>query len=276
MKVIEEIEIKELKRVCRSLNETGFLENKIHCQGKAKGIDIYVEFMMAVEGLTEEQQCKLPDDVVEFYNSSVSDEVADDGNTCTQKFEQNYIEPQQRNLFQIVENAESTKDVTEPTKKCPRCKKYKGYSQFNKNASLRDGMQTYCRECQSKAHSNWYQRNPSKKKKNLRSNIKLKQPPKNLNKISPNNPTLSKEDLLYIEALSILINYNATKFERRGAVEILKDIELHRNGNKPPEITIENLQQFCKKEDTVEKEVFPFWANTIGETIAFIEKGGIA
>lgn len=75
MKTFEEIEVKELKKVCRSLNETGFLENRLIYGKTKKGMDVYTDFIEAVEGLDEEHQRKLPEDVINFYNDSVSDEI---------------------------------------------------------------------------------------------------------------------------------------------------------------------------------------------------------
>lgn len=75
MKTFEEINEKELKKVCRSLNEADLLDKKLVYGKTKKGAEVYTEFMMAVEGLDEELQRKLPDDVVAFYNDSVSDEA---------------------------------------------------------------------------------------------------------------------------------------------------------------------------------------------------------
>ena len=76
MKTFEEINEKELKKVCRSLNEADLLDKKLVYGKTKKGAEVYTEFMMAVEGLDEELQRKLPDDVVAFYNDSVSDEIS--------------------------------------------------------------------------------------------------------------------------------------------------------------------------------------------------------
>ena len=35
------------------------------------------------------------------------------------------------------------------TKKCPRCKKHKAFSLYNKDKKRKDGLQSYCKDCQS-------------------------------------------------------------------------------------------------------------------------------
>ena len=93
MKSFEEINEKELKKVCRSLNESDLLEKKLTYGKPKKGMDVYAEFMMAVEGLDEDLQRKLPDDVVEFYNYSVSDEIIEDELESEEEDELNGLEP---------------------------------------------------------------------------------------------------------------------------------------------------------------------------------------
>lgn len=45
-----------------------------------------------------------------------------------------------KNRIDILEN-------NTPKKRCPKCKQYKLYSDFNKNKTKKDGLQTECKDC---------------------------------------------------------------------------------------------------------------------------------
>lgn len=61
-------------------------------------------------------------------------------------------------------------------KRCSGCKEEKAFSEFNKKASRKDGLQGFCRDCNSKAAQKYYQANKSKASANARlQNKKQKQ-----------------------------------------------------------------------------------------------------
>ena len=44
-------------------------------------------------------------------------------------------------------------------KNCPRCKQIKPVIEFNRNVSSKDGLQCYCKMCQTAGTLNWKERN---------------------------------------------------------------------------------------------------------------------
>ena len=67
MIVIEEVNGRELKTVCRELNTTGVLADNIKWNGVKKDL-LMPEFIMAIESLTEDVKQALPKSVVGFYS----------------------------------------------------------------------------------------------------------------------------------------------------------------------------------------------------------------
>lgn len=49
-------------------------------------------------------------------------------------------------------------------KKCPKCNEYKEKSEFNVNLKKKDGLQTYCRDCQKGIDRDSYRNRPERAK----------------------------------------------------------------------------------------------------------------
>ena len=76
MKPIEQIEVDQLKEVCKALNE--------HLYTPIQVIDVSVpdlvkSFTEAIENMSEDEQQKLPDQIADFYNDLYEDEAAEPG-----------------------------------------------------------------------------------------------------------------------------------------------------------------------------------------------------
>ena len=52
--------------------------------------------------------------------------------------------------------------MTSFEKQCTKCKQVKLLTEFNKQAKSKDGLQIYCRPCQSEILKDWYKENPDK------------------------------------------------------------------------------------------------------------------
>lgn len=72
----EEIDLKELKNVCKSANESGLLEKKIHYVA-VSGVALYDNFITAIEDVPDEIKGDLPDDVIDFFNRAITDPDAE-------------------------------------------------------------------------------------------------------------------------------------------------------------------------------------------------------
>ena len=70
----DRIKYTELKKAVMSLNENGILENNIR-HVAVKGPKLYDEFISTIEKLSEDDQLKLPDDVIDFYNYALGEEI---------------------------------------------------------------------------------------------------------------------------------------------------------------------------------------------------------
>ncbi len=46
----------------------------------------------------------------------------------------------------------------EPLKRCPKCKQHLEWTNFNHNQSTRDGLATYCKECQKESQKQYLNR----------------------------------------------------------------------------------------------------------------------
>jgi len=68
----DKIKYTELKKVVMSLNDKGVLRSSIR-HVAVKGPQLYDDFMAAIENLSEEDQLKLPDDVIDFFNYALGD-----------------------------------------------------------------------------------------------------------------------------------------------------------------------------------------------------------
>lgn len=69
----DEIDVKQLKEVCKSANDSGLLPSKIKIVG-SKNVAVYDEFIATIENLSEDSQAQLPDDVIDFFNYLITDE----------------------------------------------------------------------------------------------------------------------------------------------------------------------------------------------------------
>lgn len=68
----KEIDLKELKSVCKSANESGLLGEKIRYVA-VSGVVLYDNFITAVENVPDEIKGDLPDDVIDFFNMAITD-----------------------------------------------------------------------------------------------------------------------------------------------------------------------------------------------------------
>jgi len=73
MKTVEDVKFVDLKKACKSANASGLLGSNIRHNGM-KAVVVFNDFITAIEGLDDDVKIKLPDDVVDFYNSVVEDE----------------------------------------------------------------------------------------------------------------------------------------------------------------------------------------------------------
>ena len=74
MRAPEQIDLKALKNAVVSLNNTGFLEEKIRVVGATK-VSMRDNLVANVEALSEDQQRNLPQDIKNQYNFLIEDEV---------------------------------------------------------------------------------------------------------------------------------------------------------------------------------------------------------
>jgi exopolysaccharide biosynthesis predicted pyruvyltransferase EpsI len=58
-------------------------------------------------------------------------------------------------------------------KYCGSCKENLLISEFNKNPSKKDGLQTNCKSCQNKRQREWYENNKEKHKRNIKEYKKI-------------------------------------------------------------------------------------------------------
>lgn len=77
MKPIEQVDLEQLKDVCKSLNEHPQISEKIQVLDVSEDQkkDLIDKFSKGVESLTVEQQDELPDNVAFFYNDLYKDEA---------------------------------------------------------------------------------------------------------------------------------------------------------------------------------------------------------
>ena len=73
MLAYSEISFKELKAVCIETNLAGVLENNIKYVA-VSGVQLYDDFIAAIEGLNTDLQEELPDKVIDYYNKVKFDE----------------------------------------------------------------------------------------------------------------------------------------------------------------------------------------------------------
>lgn len=64
----------------------------------------------------------------------------------------------------IRDQLESLGYKVERTKKCIRCGEVKGESEFSKDKQKKDGLTSYCKQCLSVTHQNYYQNHKDKSK----------------------------------------------------------------------------------------------------------------
>jgi hypothetical protein len=76
MKSVDEVNGKELKAVCKSLNDAKIVDNVRYIGVKLP--TILETFVEAVENIPEENADNIPDDVIDFYNDLIGDEVEGD------------------------------------------------------------------------------------------------------------------------------------------------------------------------------------------------------
>ena len=77
MKTVEDVKFVDLKKACKSANASGLLDSNIRHNG-VKAVVVFDNFITAIEGLDDEVKVNLPDDVVDFYNNVVEDEVTEE------------------------------------------------------------------------------------------------------------------------------------------------------------------------------------------------------
>jgi len=80
MKDVKDVNVKALKSACKSLNEINLTDNIRHVG--VKGEIILNNFIQAIEKIVEEMsvedQERIPEDVIDFYNDLIGDEVEEE------------------------------------------------------------------------------------------------------------------------------------------------------------------------------------------------------
>ena len=79
MKPIEEVDIKELKKVVKELNDSGLLTDKLKIVG-VNNKDLVANFAKAIEDITEpDPDLDIPQGIANFYNDLIADEIIAEG-----------------------------------------------------------------------------------------------------------------------------------------------------------------------------------------------------
>jgi len=113
MLAYSEIDDKELKAMCIETNLAGVLENNIKYV-EVSGVQLYDDFIAAIEGLNKDLQEELPDKVINYYNKVMFDEEPEE-----EQKELNFESEEGREEFDIPDpvDVEDHDPITDPVVK---------------------------------------------------------------------------------------------------------------------------------------------------------------
>lgn len=78
---------------------------------------------------------------------------------------------------------ESNKNEREDSRKCLKCKRCLSKSAFSKDASRKDGLRVYCKQCEKQYHESYYKKNRKKCRSSCRKSYrKMREDPEKLKK----------------------------------------------------------------------------------------------